>query len=79
MRTVHKLKIDDFYYDQIIGGDKNFEVRYNDRGYQKDDHIQFLEEDGAFGREGLWKINYVHSGLGLKEMFVVLAIERIDK
>lgn len=79
MRPVHKLKIEDVYYDQIIDGAKKFEVRYNDRGYQNGDHVKFFERDGSFERNGLWEIIYVHSGLGMKEMFVVLGIARIDK
>ena len=79
MRTVHLIKIEDVYYDQIIDGSKKFEVRYNDRGYQTGDHIKFHRPIGRIEREGLWEIIYVHSGLGMKEMFVVLGIARIDR
>lgn len=80
MRTVHQLKIEDIYFDQINDGAKQFEVRYNDRGYQNGDHIEFLDTIGSKRyNSGLWEIIYVHSGLGMKEMFVVLGIMRIDK
>ena len=29
----HKIKIRKPFADVIVGGDKTFEVRYNDRGY----------------------------------------------
>lgn len=80
MRTVHKLKIEDVYFEQIKYGAKKFEVRYNDRGYQNGDHIEFLETCGTKRYDsGLWEIIYVHSGLGMQPMFVVLGIMRIDK
>jgi ASC-1-like (ASCH) protein len=76
----HVLKITDTYYSQILDGNKTFEVRYNDRGYQKGDLIEFKTEDShGFRRDGRWKIIYVHSGLGMENMFVVLGIKRIDK
>lgn len=80
MRTVHRLKIEDVYYEQIKDGAKQFEVRYNDRGYQSGDHIEFLWPTGERRNFGeVWEIIYIHSGLGMKEMYVVLGITRIDK
>ena len=35
----HELKIEVSYYDAVKSGDKNFEIRYNDRGYQKGDTV----------------------------------------
>lgn len=79
MRTVHELKIEDVYFDQINDGAKKFEVRYNDRGYQNGDHIIFLDTYGSNRfNSGLYEIIYIHSGLGMKEYFVVLGIMRID-
>ena len=72
----HELKIKDCYYEQIVDEIKTFEIRYNDRGFQKDDCIKFFEEDGSFERFGEWKITYVHSGYGLAENFVILGIKR---
>lgn len=80
MRTVHELKIEDVYFDQINDGAKKFEVRYNDRGYQNGDHIKFLDQYKCPRfNSGIWEIIYIHSGLGMAENFVVLGIIRIDK
>ena len=41
-RRVHEIKIEHDYADSVHLGDKNFEVRFNDRGYQKGDIVRFL-------------------------------------
>lgn len=33
----HDIKINPFAYEAVVKGDKNFEIRYNDRGYQRGD------------------------------------------
>ena len=38
---VHKLKIAKEYADSVYFGDKTFEVRLNDRGFQKGDIVRF--------------------------------------
>ena len=76
------MKIQEDYADRIVAGDKLFEVRYNDRGYQKGDLLTF---DVKY-RDGLsntshplnsqtYEITYVHSGLGLDSNYVVLGIK----
>lgn len=39
---VHNLKILNDFADAVAMGDKTFEIRENDRGYQKGDYIKFL-------------------------------------
>lgn len=39
----HHLKIEEAYFEDSIIGRKRFEVRYNDRGYQKGDTITLHE------------------------------------
>lgn len=80
---LHKLKIMEDYANSICCGDKTFEVRYNDRNYQKGDFIEF----NAVSRDGIWmihniaemvfEITNVHSGLGMADGYVVLAIKRV--
>jgi len=41
----HILKIQDRFYNQIESWEKTFEIRLNDRGFQKWDTIQFIEID----------------------------------
>ena len=78
---IHELKISKWYAKDVLDGDKSFEVRYNDRGFQKGDLIHFtVLDDGAvvFGHPlsmEVFEITYVHSGLGLKEGYVALSIK----
>lgn len=78
MKALHVLKIKDHFYDAIIKGDKTFEVRLNDRGFQKNDEIRFTDEIGSIDRDGLFEVTYVHNGLGMRNDFCCLAIKRID-
>ena len=76
----HEIKLNIHYCDAVLSGEKNFEVRVNDRGYQKGDYIRFRPWDGM--REVnhpvenmTYRIKYVYAGLGLEYRWVVLAIE----
>jgi ASC-1-like (ASCH) protein len=40
----HDLKIDDVYLQAKLAGDKLFEIRLNDRGYQKGDIVHYYGE-----------------------------------
>ena len=37
---LHEIKIQESYYEAVLSGDKTFEIRYNDRGYQKGDMVR---------------------------------------
>ncbi len=69
----HTLKIEENYLMNLQSGIKTHEVRYNDRDYQKGDTIVFI--DGAVA----WKyeITHIHSGLGMKDGYVVLSLKKI--
>ena len=80
---LHEIKLREDYIEPVLSGNKNFEVRLNDRGYQKGDLVRFK----AVSRQGVtyiepelekatFEITYVHSGLGLKEDYVVFGIKR---
>lgn len=77
----HEIKIDRSYADAIADGRKKFEVRLNDRGYNAGDKVKFIVYDGALRyrdhplNQCVYNITYVHSGLGLKEGYVVFTIE----
>lgn len=83
---IHKIKLHENYVDAVLSGEKNFEVRNNDRGYQKSDRIQFTVVEGSLGltaimqpfKDKLYEITYVHSGLGMDKNFVVLGIKEIE-
>ena len=89
MKT-HNLKIQEDFADAIVSGDKTFEIRKNDRGYQKGDYIKFdkvIERGSSFDcfdilthpiRDKLYVITYVMSGWGLKDDFVVFGIKEVS-
>lgn len=81
---IHELKIKSEFAKSILTGDKTFEIRENDRGFQKGDRINFkvILDDWAL-RNGdtvkefehkLFVITYVLNGWGLKNGFVVFGI-----
>lgn len=43
--TVHELKTTPFFFRQIFDGEKTFEIRKNDRNYQKGDILLLQEWD----------------------------------
>ena len=86
---VHTLKIEKDYADSVYFGDKNFEVRNNDRGFQKGDEIIFkvlkpsvvgtyLDERHPL-HNARSEITYVlGSFYGLADGFVAFGIKPID-
>ena len=62
----HKIKLNINYYEPVAIGDKPFEIRFNDRGYQKGDTVEFVpvHDTGVAvtGKQRLYgKITYVLS------------------
>jgi hypothetical protein len=47
-RTTHELKTWTDYFQVIVDGRKNFEVRYNDRGFQAGDYVRLVETDSRY-------------------------------
>lgn len=83
-RKLHKIKIREEFADDVLNGDKRFEVRENDRGYQKGDFIQF-DVIGGMGlsrhhdlNDVRFEITYVLSGWGIKDGYVVFGIRKSD-
>ena len=84
---VHELKILSDYTNAIVAGDKTFEIRENDRGFQKGDFIKFRVTDKTGISNNylhpinnkLYEITFVLSEWGIKNGFVALAIkEKVD-
>ena len=82
--TEHHIKLKAQYCDPVLHGEKTFEVRDNDRGYQKGDYIVFIpvNEDGTRQpfhpiEKEEYVITYVHSGYGLKEGYVVFGLKNV--
>ena len=85
-RKIHILKLRAEFADAVEDGTKNFEIRENDRGFQKGDLVQFSVVT-ALGtqtsmywklEEKLYKITYVISGWGLKNGYVAFGIREVE-
>ena len=80
----HNLKIRLTFADAILRGDKTFEIRKNDRGFQKHDEVVFdvVDDYGRHLQHGLnhrrYRINYVLNGWGLGADYCVFSIEPAD-
>ena len=79
----HKIKIQDQFADAVLNGAKTFEVRLNDRNYQRGDYVEFnvvfegLELTNHPLNKQIFIITYVLSGWGLKEGYVAFGIKRV--
>lgn len=85
MKT-HNLKILRDFADAVYRGDKTFEVRKNDRGYQKGDIVVFKAmEDTTLTmpnhpiNKTKYMITYVLNGWGIKEDYVVFGIKEVKE
>lgn len=67
----HTLKTDHNAWEDIACGRKQFEVRLNDRFYQRGDTLELWRIEGNYMRafKSILKarIGYVHSGLGMDQ------------
>lgn len=78
----HVIKLREAFANAVMSGDKLFEIRENDRGYQRGDCLHFVvvDEHGE-PKHGLtlesYRITYVLSGWGLKEGYVALGFEKV--
>ena len=84
---VHAIKLLEQYAQAVKDGEKTFEIRYNDRGYQKGDRIRFkvvdnrpyLHSDVSYIYDlPEYEVTYVHSGLGMADNYVALAIKPVE-
>lgn len=80
----HEIKLNKEFADAVFKGEKPFEIRFNDRGYQRGDYIKFQVMDGMF-RENhplndiLFEITYVLNGWGLQDGYVALGIKKKEQ
>ena len=84
INTTHELKLRIELCDAVLKGEKNFEVRFNDRGYQKFDLIKFCPVDWTERNvlheisKKLYEITYVLSGWGLQDGWVAFGIREVE-
>ena len=72
----HELKLQHYFCDAILNGEKTFEIRFNDRGYQKGDRVKFIPIGWRHAiSEKEYEITYVLNGWGLENGYVVFAIK----
>jgi len=72
---LHHLKIEPNYLKNLLDGSKKAEIRFNDRDYQVGDMIEFVDYSKFDRPESVFfTITHIHSGLGLKEGYVVLSV-----
>ena len=86
---IHELRILSSFVRPILHGDKTFEIRENDRGFQKGDRVQFKVNSDDWTRKNssvvnelehkVFEITYVINGWGLKNGFVVFGIADTDR
>lgn len=82
----HEIKIQKEFADAVFLGEKTFEVRNNDRGYQKGDLISFKVMDGGLRdsthplNDMTFQITYVlGSFVGLAPNYVAFAIRDVTE
>jgi hypothetical protein len=81
-RIIHKLKCLTPYYEAIVRGDKKFDIRWDDRGFQKGDLVLLQQFDGSGyvkSRDGIAfsiekEIKYILTGgrFGIEPGWVIL-------
>ena len=82
---IHHIKLNHHYAEAVLCGDKNFEIRYNDRGYQKGDKVVFsvVKDDDSHIAHPLsrttFEITYVLQGWGLKDNWCVFGIRKVTE
>ena len=75
---IHELKILPQYFKEVVNGNKNFEVRKNDRGFKKGYLLLLQEFDGEkyTGLEIRKEITYLLDNSNyLQDGYVVLGIK----
>ena len=81
MRRIHELKLSIEFQDVILSGEKPFEVRYNDRGFQKGDYVKFhvTERKNVIEpiESKMYEITYVLSGWHIETGYVVFGIREV--
>lgn len=82
----HEIKIQNEFAQAVYLGEKTFEVRNNDRGYQKGDLIKFKVMDGYFNNsthplnDMTFEITYVlGSFVGLAPNYVAFGIREVEE
>ena len=84
LSQLHRIKILESFANAVYSGDKTFEVRKNDRGYQKGDYVDFIVLYDSDKCEYIdhplskkrYEITYVLSGWGIEDGYCVFGIRQ---
>ena len=89
MTKTHEIKLNEKFVDAVLSGEKCFEIRKNDRGYQKGDIVKFIPIDdrglypytlaSSMIKDIEYEITYVLNGWGLQDGYVVFGIKERTK
>ena len=85
MRQSHRIKLSWHYADAVLTGEKPFEIRYNDRGYQKGGLVLFEVVDDIKLRvphtlnDYVFEITYLVHGYGLEKDWCVFGIRPVTE
>lgn len=80
---VHELKVYKEYFSLILSGNKSWELRKDDRDFEKGDELVLKEYDKSelqfTGRFLHRKVDYVLKGgqFGLEEGYVIMSLSKI--
>ncbi|TYC51111.1 DUF3850 domain-containing protein [Weissella muntiaci] len=75
MKNIHDLKIEHIFFQDVRNGIKDFEIRYNDRGFRVGDILRLHEWiDGEYTGNQVSKIVKYISSYEQKTGFVVLGL-----
>lgn len=80
----HNIKLKKEFCEAVLCGDKCFEVRENDRNYQRGDYVKFVALDSSgFAtlhplNKKIYIITYVLAGWGIKDNYVVFGIKEVE-
>ena len=90
---IHELKIKEEYFEEILKGNKTFELRKNDRNYEVGDLIHFnifenlknpyekIEVRATYNGKDLFEITYILKNVpeyGLDKDYCILGIKKLD-
>jgi hypothetical protein len=94
MSSEHELKTWPVYFNRLVSGEKTFEVRLNDRGFQAGDTLRLREYDKDkdhecdrqdctnnrwTGRELRFHIGFAYTGVGVAENYIVMSLLPIER
>lgn len=75
---VHEIKCDQTYFESLLKGEKNFELRFNDRNYQVGDGL-ILKKNGT-NKKAFASIDYILKDFaGLQDNYVILNLKNIQE